>query len=148
MTAKKSASTDDLDPAKFRPHGRVNFIKDGDLLICEAMGPFNKELLLAIAEAEREMIQQMQVHERWADIVVIKHNAMASPEALEEFTGYLCSLGRQNLNATVTAMVIDDSVEGAAIMTSRLIDAYMDAGVNLTVFKSLNDAKVFVKLHL
>jgi hypothetical protein len=33
-------------------------------------------------------------------------------------------------------------------MTSRLIDAYMDAGVNLTVFKTLNDAKVFVKLHL
>jgi len=148
MTAKKSASTDDFDPVKFRPHGRVTFIKDGDVLICEATGPFNQTLLLAIANAERDMIGQMQVYERWADIVVIKENALASPQALEEFTGYLSSLGRQGLNATVTAMVIDDQVEGAQIMTSRLIDAYMDAGVNLTVFKTLNDAKVFVKLHL
>jgi hypothetical protein len=148
MTAKKSASTDDFDPVKFRPHGRVTFIKDGDVLICEATGPFNQTLLLAIANAERDMIGQMQVYERWADIVVIKENALASPQALEEFTGYLSSLGRQGLNATVTAMVIDDQVEGADIMTARLIDAYMDAGVNLTVFKTLNDAKVFVKLHL
>ncbi len=148
MSTKKSASTDDYDPVKFRPHGRVTFIKDGDLLICEATGPFNKELLLAIAATERDMILQMQVHPRWADIVIIKENAMASTEALEEFTGYLISLGRQNLNATVTAMVIDETVTGADVMTSRLIDAYIDAGVNLTVFKTLNDAKVFVKLHL
>ena len=148
MTAKKSVSTDDYDPVKFRPHGRVNFIKDGDLLICEATGPFNRQLLLAIADAERDMIVQMQVYERWADIVVIKENAMASPEALEEFSSYLTALGRQNLNATVTALVLDDTVEGADIMTARLIDAYMDAGINLTVFKTLNDAKVFVKLHL
>lgn len=148
MSTKKSASTDNYDPVKFRPHGRVTFIKDGDLLICEATGPFNKELLLAIADTERDMILQMQVYPRWADIVIIKENAMASTEALEEFTGYLTSLGRQNLNATVTAMVIDDTVTGADVMTARLIDAYIDAGVNLTVFKTLNDAKVFVKLHL
>jgi len=33
-------------------------------------------------------------------------------------------------------------------MGSALIDAYMDAGINLTIFKTLHDAKVFVKLHL
>ena len=145
---KKSISTDDYDPAKFRPHGRVSFTKDGDVLICEAIGPFNEELMGAIAEAEAGMLAQMQQYERWADIVIIKENATASPEALALFSAYLTSLGKQNLNSTVTALVIDDSVEGAELMTSRLIDAFMDAGVNVTPFKTLHNAKVFVKLHL
>ena len=148
MTLKKSFSTDDYDPARFRPHGRISFTKDNDILICEATGPFNEELLRAIAAAESGMLPQMQQYQHWADIVVIKKSALASKETLAQFTAYLTSLGRQNLNATVTALVIEADVEGAAVMTSQIVDAYMDAGINLTVFNNLHNAKVFVKLHL
>jgi hypothetical protein len=148
MTTKKSTSTDDYDPTKFRPHGRVTFSTDHNILMCEAVGPFNKELIEAIANAEKGMVEQMLAFDKWADIVIIKKNAMASPDDLAAFTAYLTMLGRNNLNSFVTAMVIDDDVEGAEVMTHQIIDAYMEAGINLTVFKHLNDAKVFVRLHL
>jgi hypothetical protein len=148
MTRKKIKSTDDFDPKKFRPHGRVTFTQDGNLLICEAQGPFNKELLEAIADIELSLVYEMQKCGQWADIIVIKENAMASSECLEAFTEYLSTLGRANLHSLVTAMVIGDDVISADVMTNQFINAYTDAGLNLTVFKTLNDAKVFVKLHL
>ncbi len=148
MTAKKLKSTDDFDPQKFRPHGRVTFTKDDNLLICEAHGPFDKELIAAIADIELSLVYEMQKCGQWADIIVIKENATTSSECLAAFTDYLSQLGRANLHSLVTAMVIDDNVIGADVMTPQFIDAYADAGLNLTVFKELNHAKVFVKLHL
>ncbi len=148
MTSKKIKSTDEVDPQKFRPHGRATFTTDGNLLICEAQGPFNKELIAAIADIELGLVYEMQKCGQWADIIVIKENATASPDCLDAFTEYLTTLGRSNLHSLVTAMVIGDDVFGADVMTSQFIDAYADAGLNLTVFKTLNDAKVFVKLHL
>jgi hypothetical protein len=146
--SKKTQSTDDVNPGKFRPHGRIHFTKEHNVLICEATGPFNRELIGALAELEHSMIGEMLAYEHWADIVVIKENAMASPEDLIAFTEYLTSMGRNNMNSLVTAMVIGDEVIGADIMTHQIVDAYMDAGINLNIFKRLHDAKVFVRLIL
>jgi hypothetical protein len=148
MTDKKTVSTDDFDPQRFRPHGRVNFTREGDLVICEAVGPFNKELIEALASTELDLIQDMKKLPHWGDIVVIKNSALASPEALQAFTEYLTELGRNNMNSLVTAMVIDDDVEGGAFMATHLVNAYAEAGINLQIFKKLNEAKIFVKLHL
>jgi len=148
MTPKKIKSTDDLNPQKFRPHGRVTFIKDDNVLICEAHGPFDRELITAIAELELSMVYEMQKCGQWADIIVIKENATTSAECLAAFTDYLSQLGRANMHSLVTAMVIDDNVIGADVMTPQFINTYAEAGLNLNVFKELNHAKVFVKLHL
>ena len=48
MSQKKAGTTDDFDPLAFRPHGRVTFTIDDNVLICDAVGPFNKELIEAI----------------------------------------------------------------------------------------------------
>ncbi|MET3105365.1 hypothetical protein AAKU58_000174 [Oxalobacteraceae bacterium GrIS 1.18] len=148
MATKKSRSTDDYDPQKFRPFGRVTFTVDDDILLCEAQGPFTRELIAAIADIQLSLIQEMQQFEKWGRIVIIKDSAMASPESLEALTEYLSTLGRANLLSVITTMVIDDTVEGAQLMTSQFMNAFADAALNLTVFKTVNDAKVFVKLHL
>ena len=148
MTENKTLSTDDYDPKRFRPHGRVNFTREGNLIICEAIGPFNKELIEAVAGIESSLVREMQQLPHWGDIVVIKNSALSSPETLDAFTAYLTELGRNNMNSLVTAMVIGEEVERGCFVANHLINAYAEAGINLQVFKTLHEAKVFVKLHL
>jgi len=148
MATKKITSTDDFDPKKFRPHGRVNFIKDDDIMICEAKGPFDVELIEAVAYARNIAYEEMNDCEKWGTIVVIKESAVASEICIDLLIAYLSNLGKANLRSHVTSMVIADDVEGAEVMSARFISAYADAAQTLTVFNRLNDAKVFVKLHL
>jgi hypothetical protein len=148
MTDKPSISTDEFDPTLFRPHGRVNFTIDGNLLLCEAVGPFNKELVLAIAEVEIGLIQKLAAQGRWADIVIVKENVLSSTDTLEAYTGYLNSLGASAMHSNATAMVIGDDVEGAVFMVPLIIKAYADAGIKLNVFKTIDEAKVWVRKYL
>ena len=64
------------------------------------------------------------------------------------FTDYLKKLVAHKLTADVSALVMDDQVEGAGVMTPHLMKACADAGIELTVFDTLNEARVWVKLHL
>ena len=148
MTTKNHITTDDFDPQTFRPHGRVTFSVDGNVLMCDAVGPFNKELIEAIEGVELKLIDEMKQNEKWGDIVTISGSALGSSETLQAFTDYLKMLVAGNFISNVTAMVIDKNVEGAGVMTPYLIKAYADAGLKLTVFETLNEAKVWVKLHL
>lgn len=148
MSDKNVFSTDDFDQQRFRPHGRVKFYREGNLAICEAIGPFNTELVEAIGRAEMQLIEQMKQLPKWGDIVIIKDNALASPDAMDELTNYLIQLGRADMHSAVTAMVIGEDVVGGAIMANHLVNVYADAGLPLHVFTTLADAKVYVKLLL
>ena len=148
MSSKKHSTTDDFDPLTYRPHGRVTFSIDDDVLICEAVGPFNKELITAIESVEIELIHELKSHGKWGEIIIIGGSALGSAETLQAFTAYLKSLVQQQFIASVSTLVMDAQVEGAGVMTPHLIKAYQDAGLNLTVFNNVNEARVWVKLHL
>ena len=148
MTKRNRSTTDDINPRSFRPHGRVTFTVDGDVLICDALGPFNKELIDAIEAIEIKLIEELQINGKWGEIIIISGSALASADALAAFAAYLKTLVSNKLISSVSTLVINDSVEGAAIMTPHLVQAYSDAGSKLTVFETVNEAKVWVKLHL
>lgn len=148
MTSKKHRSTDDFDPPTYRPHGRVTFTIYDNVLVCEAIGPFNKELITAIESVEIGLLEESKPKEKWGEIIIINGSALGSAETLVAFTNYLKKLVAHKLMADVSALVLDDQVEGAGVMTPHLIKAYADAGIELTVFDTLNEARVWVKLHL
>jgi len=148
MTSKKSSTTDDFDPLTYRPHGRVSFSIDGNMLLCDAVGPFNKELITAIESVEMDLLLDLKSKGKWGEVIIITGSALGSAETLQAFTDYLKKLVAHQFIADVSALVMDAQVEGASLMTPHLIKAYEDAGIELTVFDTLNEARVWVKLHL
>jgi len=148
MHAKTTFSTDNFDIAQFRPHGRVDFKIDGNLILCEAFGPFDTELLKAIKGIETGLIRQVMEQGKWGQIVIMRENIFVSNEAVAWFGDYLKWLASRDMNSSSSAMVIEDDVEGVGEMVPLLVEAYKQAGLTMNVFKTLNEAKVWVKLHL
>ena len=148
MALKTHSSTDDFDPLTYRPHGRVTFTVEGDVLICDAVGPFNKELIAAIETVEMGPLLELKSRGKWGEIIIISGSALGSTDTLVAFTAYLKKLVAEQFMADVTALVMDNQVEGGTLMTPHLIKAYKDAGIELTIFDTVNEARVWVKLHL
>ena len=81
MTMESNSSTDEYKLNKFKSHGRAEFERQGQILICRATGPFNKELVHALATVEPKL-QSIISDGSWADITVLKGSALATPDAL------------------------------------------------------------------
>ncbi len=148
MPSKKSASTDDYDPSLFKQHGRVNYTREKQILICDAEGPFNRELIDAIINVSMDLIEAINADGKWADITIIRKSALASPESFQAFNDFFKLLGNMGIRSSISALVIDESVEGFHIMIPHFVKAYADAGINLGVFKKFSIAKVWVENQL
>ena len=48
--------TDQFASGEFKPHGQVEMWLDGNILRYDAVGPFNRELVRAIAQAQHEVM--------------------------------------------------------------------------------------------
>jgi len=149
MEKNRETSTDEYDPIKFRPHGRVNFKRDEQILVCDAIGPFNMELIDAIAHVEISLLRELINDGRWAGVVIINESALASQETLHSFGEYIRYFVDNNLGPCATALVIDDNkVIGAKLMAPLIQQKYIDAGIKIEVFGNFNDAKTWALTQL
>ncbi len=149
MAGDSKVTTDDYSPKHFRPHGRVEFsVLEENILLCEAIGPFNLELISAVVTIESPLIDGLVKHGKWGDIVVFKESAMASAEVVSSFTEYLRSLSTSMRMPTATALVISSETEGSKIMTQYYQKCYADAGLHAIVFEALDEAIVWVKTQI
>lgn len=141
-------STDEIESAKFRPHGRVTFSREGNILIRDAIGPFNKELIDAAAVVEAEILPEFVAMGRWGEVVVFHESVLASLDVLEAFSERLASLASQAYTANASALVVARDVEGAEFMVPRLKQAYIDNNWPMTVFESLPEAMKWVRVQI
>jgi len=148
MPPKKSISTDDYDPNLFKQHGRVTYTREKQILICDAEGPFNKELVDAIVNVSLDLIEAINDDGKWADITIIRKSALASPESFLAFHDFFKLLQNKGIRSSISALVIDEKVEGFHIMIPYFVKAYAEMGINLGVFKKFNIAKVWVESQL
>lgn len=148
MVARNKITTDDFAPQHFRPHGRVEFSVLENILICEAIGPFNSELVSAVATVQIPLIDDLARQGIWGDIVIFKKNAMASPEAVSSFSEYLHELSSSGRVPTATALVLPAETEGSTIMRARYLKCYEGARVNLATFERYNEALEWVKNNI
>jgi len=65
MQKPEILTTDEFNRQLFRPHGKVAFMREGQILVCEAIGPFNKELVEAVAGVTVKLIAEMTQHGKW-----------------------------------------------------------------------------------
>ncbi|GAA4499769.1 hypothetical protein [Pseudaeromonas paramecii] len=145
MATKNKLTTDSYSPIHFRPHGRVEFsVLRENVLVCEAIGPFNLELINAVVAVEGPLIDALVKQAKWGDIVIFKESAMTSPEVLASFTEYLRSLSASMRMPTATALVISSEVEGSKIMTQHYLKCYEEAGLNAAVFGDFDQALAWI----
>ncbi len=140
MAKLAHATTDEFKSKHFPPHGRVEFTARGNILICEATGPFNLELIDAIAAVQASVIERLIAQGSWGDIIVLKGNAMANPETIAAFTKYLKALVQQGVISSVTAMVVAPDVEGGRLMATVIAKCYAEIGRKLTLFDRIDAA--------
>jgi len=141
-------TTDEFNHQQFRPHGRAEFARDGQVLVCEAIGPFNKELVDAVVGVKAGIISDLIRRGKWGVVIAIRKSALASSEVLAAFTAHLRQLVDAGVASSAAAMVISRDVEGWSLMPQLFVKVYADAGLNLAVFENVGDAKAWVASQL
>ena len=149
MIPRASAvSTDEVDPSRFRPHGRVEFVRRENVLICYATGPFNAELIEAVSKVETGLIVELIQQGKWGDVIVLKESALASPDTVDAFAANVKRLVGLGVMSSATALVLTPEVEGAQLMAPHYIRAYSNVGLELHVCDSLEQGWNWVKARL
>ena len=148
MAQHKKPTTDDYSFHRFRPHGRVEYTALGNVMICEATGPFNKELVGAVSAVQADLIDGIIQQGKWGDVVIFKDNAMASPEAIASYTEYLQALVAAGVMSSATALVMTPDVEGAEFMLPLYRKCYEVVGLTVGLFDNTEAALAWVKSRI
>ena len=143
-----SYNTRSLAQGKFRPHGYIEAIADGNLLRHQAWGPFNDELVVAYAALEERLLPQMLTFARWGDLVLFHDSAMAPRSTFDAFATHMLQRARLGQAAHVTALVMPPEVEGGEIMTGLFVNLYRDAGLLLQSFEEMAVAERWIRVEL
>jgi hypothetical protein len=146
MPQAKPQNSASLPPRIFKPHGYACIELGSNYLLYQLIGPFNKELFMAIVQLHAKDVAGLVARGAWAGIAIIKNSAMTTPEALQYISEQLQQMREQGVGPVASAFVIAPDVEGAVIMAKRYAECY--AGENFRIFRTLPEAQEWVKAQL
>ncbi len=141
-------STDDTAEDRFAPHGQVTLEAVGQVLETQATGPFNVELVKALARLIAAVVPPLAAQGPWGQCVVFHRSVMASPDTLAAFAQLLQATAEQGLGPFATAYVIDAGVEGATLMPRHFERCFADAGLGFAVFAEAGPARAWLAQRL
>jgi hypothetical protein len=153
MPDKKKITTDEVAPKQFRPHGRAEFSTNGNIVISEITGPFNTELIDAVANTGVDQFQEFIKRGQWGDIIIFKVSAMASREALAAVTRNVNKNLSDPNHTSATALVLAPEVEGATLMAPHLLKCFIDGGyarlgIPISLFERYDEALTWIQSTL
>ncbi len=105
-------NTDQFQREQFPPHGRVEMHLSGKTILLKACGPFNLELISALASLEADFLSRHAAQGPFAEIVTFSGSVLASPEVLAAHAQLLVMLKQAGLAHIATAYVIPKDLEG------------------------------------
>ena len=133
---KNVYSTDGVEPGRFRPHGRVEYEEQGNILFTKAWGPFNIELVTALETLVKSLFPVMTSKGKWVNIAVFEESALASYEVLGTLREMAKLVLQLNIAPACIAFVFRPEVEGAKLM-APLFEKYVnDGGIPCKTFAS------------
>jgi hypothetical protein len=135
--------TDEFAQGAFQPHGLVEVWLDGRNLRYDAVGPFNRELIRAIAKAQHDIMLAAKARGPCVEIVTIRESALVTPDGLAELAAILQDVNHQGLAPLAVAYVMAPDVEGASLMAPVFRKRYQDQGRVFQVFETLEDAQTW-----
>ena len=96
-----------------------------------------------MAELEAQVFARMKAAGKWVEILEFRHNLLATAEALEAFARHVERFRSKGLSPLGSAVVIDPSLEGEAIIRPQLAAAYAAAGWPCAFFTHMADAEAW-----
>lgn len=145
---KTKRNTDDAKVSQFNQHGSVESRIENNVLINEATGPFNAEIIYALKQIQYDLLEILSAKEHWAQIYTFHHSALCSPDTIDALSSYLADKKGKIKKPSATAFVMDRSVEGRTLMAAHYRHVYEVAELNFEIFTSVDEAHDWVKLML
>jgi hypothetical protein len=141
-------STDQVTATAFRPHGRIDIWMEQDVLYYEATGPFNEELFVCLAVAQKNFLNDLQPTGPWASIGIFVSNALTTPEGIARYTQIMQTPRTPALTPVATAFVIGAEVVGGSIMAPHLKKLFAAIERPMRICTNLGDAQQWVHAML
>lgn len=138
-------STQDVTSSRFQPHGLVEITFEGDILLYECRGPFNKELVESLAVAQLEILQAANHHGPWVSICLMRNSAVGSPEAFARYSELMHTAKPAQFIPIATAFSVAPEVEGGRLMMPRYAAIYTDIGRPFKIFEQLDEATAWAR---
>ena len=141
-------STDQFATGPFRPHGEVEIWAEGNVMRLDAVGPFNKEVVIALGATWNSLFDEMPPHGPFANIIVLRRSVVVSQEVLDAFGEFLHANNRAGRGASAIAFVVAPDVEGRSLMLPMFAATYAAAGRLFAAFETEAEADVWVRARL
>jgi len=144
---KMRRDTGQTTVTNFAQHGRMESRIEDNILINEATGPFNAEVIYAIESIQKDLLEMIASHDKWAQIYIFHESALCSLDTVEAIRDYLTKL-RGMKKPVATAYVMGKKVEGRSIMASHYRQLYAEATLQYQLFFTEAEAQQWIAAML
>lgn len=127
----------------FKEHGLFEVKVEGDLLLVDATGPFNEELLIKYENALESCIQRLEVS-TWNQVITLHQLSLFTPEAEQLLTNTV--INRRSRGLIACAIVLSN-VEGESLIKAQMSRCYTRAGVKHVFISSIHDANKWLATY-
>ncbi len=125
----------------FMEHGVFEVKNEGKLLLVDATGPFNEELIIQYEKALESCIQTLEISQ-WNQVIVLHQLSLFTPEAEKVLTNTV--INRRSRGLMACAVVLMD-VEGESLIKTQMSRCYDQARVKHTFTTSISYAKKWLE---
>jgi hypothetical protein len=132
----------------FQAHGQIEMWREGPVVRLRAQGPFNREAVLALGRAMRDLLTANPPPERFGDILELSTSMVTSPESMEELERFLEQMGTRHLPPLAVAYVAGPEVEGRDFMMPLFEALYRRQGRRFGAFETLDAARTWMLQQL
>ncbi len=133
-------STTEVSTGTFRPHGQIDVWLEGDIVYYEATGPFNIELIHALAATQKSFFETITLPQVWASVGVLMGSVMMGLDALARYQEVLEAPKPVAFIPSATAFVIGPDVEGGFIIAPHFRRIFAELHRPMEIFQTSSEA--------
>ena len=120
----------------FTEHGVFEVKIEDNILLVDATGPFNEELIIQYEKALESCINILETS-KWNQIITLHQFSLFTPEAEQRLTQ---SLKNRRSRRLVACVVVLKNIEGESLIKEQMSRCYKCAGVKHEFATSVHDA--------
>ncbi|WP_157470762.1 hypothetical protein [Colwellia sp. PAMC 20917] len=121
----------------FTEHGLFKVKIEGKILLIDAIGPFNEELIIKYKGALESCIQNLEVS-KWNQIIILHKLSLFTPEAEQAL---IQTLNNRRARGLIACAIIFVDVEGESLIKAQMSHCYNKTDVKHQFMSSIDDAK-------
>ena len=128
----------------YHSHGRVEFRREGQMLILDLYGPWNLEAMREANDRSGPLMREMQGDGPWGLIVEVHGSMLGTSDAVSQVRRYVTEVKKLDLDRVGVAWVVDPSVEGRDLM-KPVIQGIYQGMYPLRFFTTLADGQRWIE---